>query len=877
VTSRQLGVYQLQTLLGAGGMGEVYRARDTKLGRDVAVKILPPGVAGDPDRLLRFEREARALAALNHPHIGAIYGVEDSGGVHALVLELVEGPTLADRIARGPIPPVEAIAIARQIAEALDAAHERGIVHRDLKPSNIKITPGGAVKVLDFGLAKAADPDGSPDLSHSPTVTVHGTRDGVILGTAAYMSPEQARGQAVDKRADIWAFGCVLYEMLTATRAFGGDNVSDTLASVLRSEPDLNALPPAAAPFAALLKRSLEKDPARRMRDIADATLWLDDASGDASSRQIRVAPVRRSWWVAVAAAVLGLIVGATLVGLRPRTGSVPSAVTRFELVVPPTDPFDLNSFSWNVAISPDGTRVVYTATRGGVNELVMRRLDQLTSSPIPGTEGAFGPFFSADGLHIGFSTTGELKRIPVDGGPVTVICKISPVFLGATWGADNTIVFSDGGRLYRVPASGGDREDVASPDAGKEEADYTYPTVLAGRVLLYSVRLRNRQSYVVARRDMGRGAPTTIVDGFAPRYLPSGHLFYAQEGRLLAVRFDPAALAAVGSPVTVLEGVATKFSDGVANAAIASNGTAVYVSGPSGVSPGRLAWIDRHGKRITYISEQPLAYPRNVRLSPDGRRLAVALGPPGIGDVWIYDLSGAAQPLKLTFRDHNSFPVWSPDGERIAFVTMTTTAIGRLFSLPADGSSVQPERLSTADVDAELPTSWSPDGSAILFYRSGLWTLRLTDGVVAPFLQTPFAQFGGQLSPNGRWVAYASAQTGTLEIWVRPFPGPGAPTRVSSDGGHDPVWSRDGTELFYGSGPKLKSARVVTDAPAFHAETPQTLFEGGFAYNDSDPTIRMFDVAADGRFLVIERVEQHTSLVVAQHWDEELKRLLNR
>jgi serine/threonine-protein kinase len=765
------------------------------------------------------------------------------------------------------------MALARQIAEALDAAHERGIVHRDLKPSNIKIAPDGEVKVLDFGLAKSTAPAATGALTNAPTLALDGSHAGVIVGTVAYMSPEQARGQLVDARTDIWAFGCVVYEMLTARRAFAGDSASDTLATILRGAPDWEALPSPAAPLAVLVRRCMEKDPRRRLRDIGDAALWLDDSRG--ASSPIRSARSIGAWWIA-AAAVVGVAAGAALAALTMRPRAMPTAVVRYELVGSPSEPFDLDAFGSNVTISPDGARVVFTARRGSTQELLVRRLDQLSASPIPGTEGALNPFFSADGQQVGFSTIGELKRVPIDGGSVATVCKINAIFNGAAWGADDTIVFAERGRLFRVPASGGEPTQIASPDPARDEAAFTFPAILpSGGTLLYGVRLRNRQTRVVARKDMGRGAPMTIIEGgFSPLYVPSGHLLYAQDGRISAVRFDAGALRTIGAPVAVFEGVATKFSDGVSNVAVAANGTATYVSGPSAVVPGRLVWIDRRGTRVGAVTDQPVADPRNLRLSPDGRRLLVTLGPSGIGDLWIYDLSGGGQPLKLTFQDHNTFGIWSPDGKRVAFV-QPVGFNGRLVSLPADGSDVRPETI-LSDTATGLPTSWSPDGSTILFARDGLWTLRLSDRALRPWLQAPFAQISPQLSPNGRWVAYASAQTGNMEIWVRPFPGPGAPVRISAGGGHEPVWSRDGTELYYDNGPRLMAARVVTNSPAFRAESPRPLFEGGFVYDETDPNLRLYDVAPDGRFLMIERASASSAtIVVAQHRDEELKRLL--
>ena len=912
----KLGPYEILGVLGAGGMGEVYRARDTKLNRDVALKILPELFAADSGRLARFQREAQLLASLNHPHIGAIYGLEESNGARALVLELVEGPTLAERIAQGPIPLAAALPIARQIAGALDAAHEQGIIHRDLKPANIKLRLDGVVKVLDFGLAKALDPEGHRFSGAGPAEAGPYTTDpeaapydnpsvgrpfrgadaaaaaapnenpaarkrmGVILGTAAYMSPEQARGEPLDRRTDIWAFGCVLYEMLTGGEVFAGDTVSDTLAAILEREPNWSALPPAAMPLASVLQRCLEKDVTLRLRDIGDVKLSLEDAGTHASPKTTLLAvPSRRAWWIA-AAAVLGVIAGGAAVALlvQSRTRTVPPVVRRFELTTSQADKFTTEPPGANVAISPDGSRIVYTATREGVPELVVRRIDRLEASPIAGTEGGGDPFFSPDGRQIGFATLDELKKIPAEGGPGVTICRVDPGFRGASWGPNDAIVFATVGLgLLRVPASGGAPEKLAAPDATAGEENYVQPAILpGGQAMLYTVLLGGGRTRIVARRLAGGGATTVIEGGFGARYLPSGYLAYGQGDRLMAVRFDVTTLQATGSPAVVQDRVFTKIADGVANVASAADGTTVYVSGRTAGRFHRLVWVDRRGTHVAPVVEEPLESARNPRLSPDGQRLALTVGPDGHGNIWVYDLGGAAQPLKLTFQDHNTFPIWSPDGKQIVFLSRAGSS-SHMFSIPADGSAVQPERLTEGDAP-ELPLAWSPDAAFLLFQgKDNLWVLDMGDRQARPWLPTPpSAEFGGRFSPDGRWVAYASDQTGALEVWVRPFPGPGAPVRVSSDGGHDPAWSRDGKELFYENGPKLLSARVESDAPDFRVAAPQVLFEGGFAH-DADPMLRFFDVAPDGRLLMIEPADTAgvASIIVARHWDEELKRLL--
>jgi serine/threonine protein kinase/Tol biopolymer transport system component len=898
----RLGPYQVVAPLGAGGMGEVYRARDTNLNRDVALKILPHLFAADPDRLARFRREAHVLASLNHPNIAGIYGFEDASpapgraAIHALVLELVEGPTLAERIARGPVPVAEAIAIASQIVDAIATAHEQGVIHRDLKPANIKLRPDGTVKVLDFGLAKALDeagrsggsggsgrPGESGGSDGLPTLTRPAAMTGVgaILGTPAYMSPEQTRGQLLDRRTDIWAFGCVLYEMLTGRGAFASDTVSDAIASVLEREPDWHALPPAAKPLVPILRRCLEKDLKRRLRDIADVTLWLEDAD----ARPLATAPAidrssRRVWWIA-AAAVAGLAAGIAVTAfvIPSRTRTPPSLSARFELTTAAPNPFATDPLGLNVAISPDGSRVVYTAFRGGVKELVIRRLDQLQASPIAGTEGAEEPFFSPDGQQIGYMTLGALKRVPVDGGPSVTIGPADAGFRGASWGPDNTIIYAEDGSvgLFRLPASGGAPEKLAVPDAARGEENYVQPEILpSGNAVLYTVLLRGGQTRIVARR-LRDGAVTTLVEGgFGSQYLASGHLAFGQGDRLMAIRFDAATLQVSGSPVAVEDGAFNKVSDGVANMASAADGTTVYVAGHDAGRSRRLMWVDRSGKRVAYVASQPLEGARNPRLSPDGRRLALTVGRNGEGDVWIYDLAGGAQPLKLTFQGHNSFAVWSPDSKQIALLS-TASGRGHMYVIPADGSVQQPARLTTGD-GSEVPVDWSPDGASVLFAdNTHLQILRVSDRTTRRWLSTPFTDIAGRFSPDGRWVAYESNQTGRMDVWVRPFPGPGAPVRISSDGGLDPIWSRDGKELFYHSGTAMFSARIVSGMAGFLVDPPRVLFEGGFVHGDDDSALRFVDVAADGRFLMIEPTDPAgpASIIVVQHWDANLERLL--
>jgi eukaryotic-like serine/threonine-protein kinase len=884
----RLGSYEILSPLGAGGMGQVYRARDTRLGRDVALKTLPDSFTDDPERLARFRREAQVLASLNHPHVGAIYGLEEVNGQQVLVLELVEGETLADRIARGPIPFDDAVVLATQIAEALEAAHDTGIIHRDLKPANIALTREGVVKVLDFGLAKATDVSGAAHLD-TPTLTSPAlmTSQGVILGTAAYMSPEQAKGRAADKRSDVWAFGCVVYEMLTGRRPFAGEEISDTLASVLRDEPDYQALPAAARPLASVLRRLLEKDPARRLRDMRDVKLLMTDAE-QPDGPVANVANVAaRSRWIAGAASV-GVAVGvvsAALVLSWWRGATPTPRVERFALALAATPPSTEPS-GRNIAISPDGTQVVYTTGSSPGFQLVVRPIDRVEGTVITGTDRGRDPFFSVDGRQIGYATLDELRRVSVEGGSSFKICRLSVVFSGASWGPDDSIVFAQAGGLglFRVPAAGGEPELIAAPDASKGERNYLRPTVLPdGRSVLYTVALSGGQSRIVARRLAGGGDPSTVVEsGFGAEYLTSGHLLYAQDQRLMAVPFDPSTLRTTGSPVPVQEDVSTKVLAGVANVAAAGDGTVVYISGGLSRGPRHIVWVDRGGTQ-TRALEQALEFPRYPRLSPDGSRLAITAGPAVEGNVWVHYLGGTSRPpVRLTFENHNLFPIWFPDGKRILYLTRGRT--NYLNAVAADGSSVEPETLAT-NGEPQVPLTWVPGTDLVLVAqvtaerRQDLELFHMTGRTWRHWLQTRFDELEARVSPDGKWVAYTSDQTGQPEVWLRSFLDAGGPLRISPDGGRDAVWSPDGRELFYRNGSRMMAVKlapvapVASAAPTIRLESPQQLFEGGFEPGSQ----RAFDVAPDGRFLMIAAGtrDSSASIVLVRNWGHQIKELV--
>jgi len=885
----RLGPYEVVSPLGVGGMGEVYRARDTKLQREVAIKVLPERLATDRDRLARFEREAQVLASLNHPHIAQIYGFEASGPTHALVLELVEGETLAERLSAGPLSLDEALPIARQIAQALEAAHEQGIVHRDLKPANIKITPAGTVKVLDFGLAKLADAAVTSGSSHShsisPTLTSPAmTGIGTILGTAAYMAPEQAKGRPTDKRSDMWAFGAVLYEMLTGARAFDGEDVSDTMAAVLRGEPDWSKLPATLAPaLRTLIQRCLEKDRTQRVADAAAALFVLRDLSRPAIAASLPPAAPRRSglrWLVTAAGVILAsaLAASATWFALRPE---VPRIV-RFDITPPPDALLTVGPAGPNLVISPKGDRIVYHARHGATTALEMRSFETGEAGPLPQTDGATYPSFSPDGSHLAFFRAGKLYKLTIDSRVLTALTGISDG-TGTSWGVPDTIVFTrpgPKGGLFRIAAGGGTPERVTGPDAKAGEQDYVSPSALpGGSTVLFSVRSAagGNSRLAIAGRSLTSGEQKTLIEGGVhPVYAAGGYLLYVQGGVLTGSRFDAERLAVVGPAVPLVNGIISKGS--TANIGLSSTGTLTYIPGSTINYVSRFIWRNRDGRLLGAASPDKLEYPRYPRLSPDGRKLAATVGPAQEGHVWVYDITGAAQPYKITFNAHNTQPVWSPDGSRVAFVSTRDGPSRNLFVAPADGSVADPVHLVASDKD-KASFTWSGDGWLVYnelgdSTRTDLWKQPASGGKAEPWVQTSFAENNAMFSPDGKWVAYVTDATGSDEVWVRPFPGPGSPVRVSVAGGHDATWSRDGKELFYQEGSKLMGVPVASTSP-LRMQAPKLLFEGGFiAWEPNTP--RTFDVAPDGRFLMIEPTATNAQRFnVVLNWAEELKRLI--
>ncbi len=876
---RLIGPYRVMSVLGAGGMGEVYRAHDTKLGRDVAIKVLPSFFANDPDRLARLTREARLLAALNHPHIATIHGLEEADGVRALVMELVEGPTLAERLAQGSglkaqgLPLNEALPIARQIAEALESAHEKGVIHRDLKPANIKFSHDGTVKVLDFGLATAFSSDGTGSgLSHLPTITVTALQAGAIVGTPAYMSPEQARGQAIDKRTDIWAFGCVLYEMLTGRAAFPGETIPDTIAAILDREPDWGALPAGtAAGIGHLLRRCLDKDPKHRLRDIGDARIEIEalatpsvDARA-ATAPSVHTARWRRALPWAVAFGAAALVAAAVFAPWARRQTVAPPAPLRLTADLGADASLTLRGFGPAAILSPDGALLAFVAQKGGGGspQLYVRRLTQLQATALPGTDDAESPFFSPDGQWIAFFAGGKLKKISVTGGAALTLCDAASG-RGGAWSEDGTIVFSPdsgfGVSLLRVSSAGGKAESVTSLADG--EASQRWPQVLPGGKTVLFTSGTNPAAYDDANlvvQPLPAGARKVVQrGGYHGRYLPSGHLVYVHNGSLFAVPFDLGRLEVMGQPLLALDGVLSNPVAGGAQFAVSDSGTLVYQPGQISSIPPH--WMDRNGK--TTPMRATLAVWFNPQFAPDGRRLALNIVE-GQNDVWVYDW-GRDTLTRLTFDPADDRkPVWTPDGRRIVFASSRDKSTTNLYWRRTDGTG--DEQRLTESRNAQLPGSWHPNGKLLAFEEQTPQTnfdvmiLSLEGdeasgwkpGKPSVFLNGPFAEREPVFSPDGRWLAYWSNETGRNEVYVRPFPGPGGKWQISTGGGTYPTWSRTKHELFYGTANgQIMVAPFTVEGGSFRAEKPRLWSDGHFGMRGPN---RMFDLHPDGeRFALL-------------------------
>jgi serine/threonine-protein kinase len=887
----RVGPYEIVAPIGAGAMGEVYRARDTNLHRDVALKVLPELFAVDPDRRARFTREAQLLATLNHPNIAAIYGLEESTGARALVLELVDGWTLADRIAHGPIPLVEALPIARQIGEALEAAHEKGIIHRDLKPANIKITGSGVVKVLDFGLAKVWDGAPQSDLAGSAKLTATNLGKRTILGTPAYMSPEQARGAPLDRRTDVWSFGCVLYEMLTGRVPFAGATISDTIAVILERDPDWAALPATVpATVRTLIRRCLEKDGRQRIADISVARFVLDDladaASATAPGSAATIAPRPPLWRrMAILSGIwlVGVAMAASAVWFAVRSTG-PPRVSRLLITPPSAAAMSDRGLGHNLALTPDGTRVVYVGANN--TALFVRALDQIDATSITGLDVPYGPFVSPDGQWIGFfEGVTALKRVAITGGPAVTIGRPDGTALGASWGADGTIIFATNLRatgLQRIAVAGGEPSVLTRPNRAGGEDDHLWPEILpGGQAVLFTITATTGglDQAQIAVLDLRTGTQTVLIRGGSDaRYVSSGHLVYAAAGRLHAVAFDLARLAVVGTAVTVQPEVPTG-----AGMAVAADGTLVYVSGGLSEIPRSLVWVDRQGQE-TPIPAPPRSY-AFPRLSPDGTRVALYIPDQEI-DIWLWDLARATLTRATFDSGVDIFPVWPPDGRQLLFSSSRAEAVN-LFAQAADGIGGVTRLTKTPHI--QHATSVSPDGTRLVFTETATTTgqdvmqLRL-DGTraVTPLVRTPFNERNGEVSPDGRWLAYEANDSERFNIYVRPFPDVSSGYwQVSADGGTRPLWARNSQELFYLSVTGALMRVGVVHGPTWAATAPTKLFEGryGAAAGQSG---RSYDIAPDGkRFLMIkaggsaDQTAVPTSLIVVQNWQEELKRLV--
>ena len=882
----QIGPYQIVDQIGSGGMGEVYRATDTKLGRDIAIKTLPSALAQEPDRLARFEREARLLATLNHAHIGAIYGLDEHEGAQFIAMELVEGRTLEEKLKDGPLPIEDALQIGLQIAEALEAAHDKGIVHRDLKPANIMLTPDGVVKVLDFGLAKAfagVPSEASP--AHSPALSLAMTQQGLILGTAGYMSPEQASGQATDQRADIWAFGVLLYEMLAGLPPFSGESVPHILADVLRTEPDWKRLPKQLHPrLRLLLERCLEKKVRNRYHSVADVRVDIEKVLGDplgvtqaASTIAQPTQPAWRRVLPTTALVIVAAVITAVAVWVGTRPG--PRPVNRFDHDIPAGQTFRFPAFNV-LAFSRDGRSIVYNTTDG----LYLRSMDAREARLIPGTEDPLAdPEFSPDGQSIIFITPGDvLKRMPISGGAPVELTRITP---GSSLSYDSAdwILYAQPDGVYRISANGGPSELIVPSTQGEGIRN---PRLLpdGDSVLFSTTSIGSAEDEQVVAQSIATGERTVLISsGSDARYLPSGHLVYALQDGLYAVAFDLETLTALGVPVQLGQGLRRSPGTRSANYGVSDDGTLVYMTGGSAADVRTLLWVDREGNEEP-IAAPPRAY-QSPRLSPDGTVVALTVQGQDL-DIWTWDLIRETS-TRLTFDPGaDRFPVWSPDGRRIAYSAEAATDDPNTILVwkAADGSGTA-EQLAGSSRQI-FSTSFLPDATGILVFGE-LPSSSFNDdiavvprngsGQITTLLDSPAFEAMPEISPDGRWLAYVSNESGNDEIYVRPFPDVGAGLwQISTDGGSEPLWARNGEELFFRRDGAVVAVRIQTD-PVFSVGNPEVILEGPYLQGILGG--RSYDINADGdKFLMLATITDESAapqIVIVQNWVEELKRIV--
>jgi Tol biopolymer transport system component/tRNA A-37 threonylcarbamoyl transferase component Bud32 len=895
---RRLGPYEILSAIGAGGMGEVYKARDTRLDRIVAIKVLPTHLADRAELRERFEREAKTIASLNHPHICTLHDIGHQDEIDFLVMEYLEGETLAQRLLKSSLALEQVLQYAIEIADALDKAHRKGVTHRDLKPGNIMLTKTGT-KLLDFGLAKLkqeAAPANLP-LSELPTAVDPLTAQGSIVGTLQYMAPEQLEGKEVDARTDIFAFGTVVYEMATGKKCFEGKSQASLIASILQIDPPpISSLQPMTPPaLDHVVKTCLAKEPDERCqsaKDLTDELKWIAEGGS-----QVGLAPTaamksfhglgRRALILSLGIFVLGAtIAGIAVWNLKPTPSPTPQLVSRLKIALPQGQQLAGLENGPAVALSPDGTHLAYVARQGGIQQLYLRAMDSLDSKPIPGTEGAMNPFFSPDGQWLGFFTGGSLKKVSVSGGAALPLGDAGTP-RGASWGSQGMIVFAPTTTSGLQQVSDGGSAPQLLTHLEKGDVSHRWPEFLpGGRAVLFAagpngINFTNAQ---VAVQSFGTGQRRNLIQGGTyPHYAASGHLVYAQRGTLMAMPFDLRRLEATGAAVPVVEGVLQSLSSGVAQYSVSAAGSLVYVSGGIQSAQRRLVWVSRNGAEQSVAAAAHSYF--SPRLSPDGQRVAVGITEQD-SQVWLYDLSRETLS-RFTFEGNYSLlPVWTPDGKRIAFESNKEGPLN-LFWQMADGSG-GPERLNTSEY-IQVPMSWSPDGQLLAFFevnpttQRDIWVLRMGDpwpgsGQVRkaqPFLRTRFDEAVPRFSPDGRWLAYISDESGRYEIYVQPYPGPGRKWQISTEGGTEPAWNPNGRELFYRSGDKMMAVDIATQ-PGFAAGTPRMLFEG--PYEPAPFPLANYDVSHDGqRFLMLKPTEQAqaapTQINVVLNWFEELKR----